>query len=246
MRKTIVGLLAALSVLLVLPAAAGATSSRPIKPPAQAQVYVVHGLPLPDSATGPGTPVDVYVNGNRLLDDFTFGHSAGPVSLPAGDYDVQIRTPDGTTTLIDKTVAVPSTGSFSLVASYVDAAGTPGINVFSNDTSRPWRGFGAIALHHAAAAPAVDVDLGLFPLSRRLPWLKVQAVTAATNGAQARFVLPTWLAYTADVRVAGTKQVVLSLDDVKVARNGPHQRVRRRLRCRRDAAGHRDDDPDAD
>ena len=112
MRKTIVGLLAALSLMLVLPAAAGATSSRPTKPPAQAQVYVVHGLPLPDSATGPGTPVDVYVNGNLLLDDFTFGHSAGPVSLPAGDYDVQIRTPDGTTPLIDKTVTVPASGSF--------------------------------------------------------------------------------------------------------------------------------------
>ena len=218
MRKSVIGLLAMLSVLLVLPATAGATGSRPNKPPAPAQVYVVHGLPLPDSATGPGTPVDVYVNGNLLLDDFTFGDSAGPVSLPAGDYDVQIRTPDGTTPLIDKTVAVPASGSFSLVASYVDAAGTPGINVFSNDTSRPWRGLGAIALHHAAAAPAVDVDLGLFPLSRQLPWLKVQAVTAAPNGAQARFVLPTWLAYTADVRVAGTQQVVLSLDDVKVTR----------------------------
>src|SRR6478735_5103450 len=219
MRKTVIGLLAALSVLLVLPATAGATGSRPNKPPAPAQVYVVHGLPLPDSATGPGTPVDVYVNGNRLLDDFTFGTTAGPVSLPAGTYDVQVRTPDGVTTLIQRSVAVPASGSFSLVASYVDAAGTPGLNVFSNDVKRPWPGFGAIALHHAAAAPAVDVDLGLFPLSRKLPWLKLHAVTGASNGAQARFVFPTWLAYTADVRVAGTDQVVLSLDDVKVRRD---------------------------
>ena len=67
--------------------------------------------------------------------------------------------------------------------------------------------------------PAVDVDLGLFPLSRKLPWLKLRAVSGASNGAQARFVFPTWLAYTADVRVAGTQQVVLSLDDVKVRRD---------------------------
>jgi hypothetical protein len=219
MRKTAIGLLAALSALLVLPATAGAASAHRSAPPSQAQVYVVHGLPLPDSATGPGTPVDVYVNGDRLLDDFTFGTTAGPVSLPAGTYDVQVRTPDGVTTLIDRSVAVPSSGSFSLVASYVDAAGTPGLNVFSNDVNRPWPGFGAIALHHAASAPAVDVDLGLFPLSRKLPWLKLRAVSGASNGAQARFALPTWLAYTADVRVAGSQQVVLSLDDVKVRRD---------------------------
>ncbi len=219
MRKTLIGLMAALAAVLVLPTAAGATASKAPTPSPGAQVYVVHGLPLPDSATGPGTPVDVYVDGNRLLDDFTFGATAGPVTLPAGTYDVEIRTPDGATTLIDRSVQVPSKGSFSLVASYVDAAGTPGINVFANDTSRPWPGFGAIALHHAAAAPSVDVDLGLFPLSRALPWLKLQAVTSAPNGAQARFVFPTWLAYTADVRVAGTDQVVLSLDDVRLKRN---------------------------
>lgn len=219
MRKTLIGLMAALTAVLIVPAAAGATASRHDRAPAGAQVYVVHGLPLPDSVTGPGTPVDVYVNGDRLLDDFTFGTTAGPVTLPAGTYDVQVRTPDGVTTLIDRSVQVPARGSFSLVASYVDAAGTPGLNVFSNDTSRPWRGFGAIALHHAAAAPAVDVDLGLFPLTRKQPRLKIQAVSGAVNGAQARFVLPTWLAYTADVRVAGTDQVVLPLDDVRVQRN---------------------------
>ncbi|MCB1268620.1 MAG: DUF4397 domain-containing protein [Microthrixaceae bacterium] len=219
MRKTLLGLMAVLAAVLVVPTAAGASNRNGYGSSREAQVYVVHGLPLPDSATGPGTPVDVYVNGDRLLDDFTFGRTVGPVSLPAGDYDVQIRTPDGSTTLIQRTVAVPATGSFSLVASYVDAAGTPGINVFANDTSRPWRGFGAIALHHAAAAPAVDVDLGLFPYTRKLPWLKLQVVSGAANGAQARFVLPSAAAYTADVRVAGTRQVVLPLDDVRVKRN---------------------------
>ena len=216
MRKSLIGLVVALAAALVLPTTAGAGT--PSAPPT-AQVYVVHGLPLPDSVTGPGTPVDVYVDGARLLDDFTFGTTVGPVDLPAATYQVQVRTPDGATTLFERSVDVPSTGSFSLVASYVDAAGTPGLNVFANDTTRPWRGLGALALHHAAAAPAVDVDLGLFPLSRFLPWLKIQAVTAAENGAQARFVAPTALAYTADVRLAGTDQVVLSVDDVRLRRN---------------------------
>ncbi len=219
MRKSLIGLVVALTAALALPTAAGAAASPTSPAPSGAQVYVVHGLPLPDTVTGSGTPVDVYVDGGQLLDDFTFGTTVGPVTLPAGTYQVQVRTPDGATTLIERSVAVPASGSFSLVAGYVDAAGTPGLQVFANDVTRPWGGFGAVALHHAAAAPAVDVDLGLFPLTRWLPWLKVQAIGAAPNGAQARFVLPTALSYTADVRVAGTSQVVLSVDDLRVRRN---------------------------
>jgi hypothetical protein len=91
--------------------------------------------------------------------------------------------------------------------------------VFANDIKRPWKASGAIALHHAAAAPAVDVDAGLYPFSRKYPQLKKTIVTDAPNGAQARFVLPTFLRYTFDVRVAGTDTVVLPLDNVRVKRN---------------------------
>jgi hypothetical protein len=211
MRKAVAGLVAIVSALLVLPAAAGATGGGG---PKTAQVYVTHGLPL----AGP-TPVDVYVNGGLAIDDFTFGKTVGPLSLAAATYDIEVRTPDGKDIIFEQDVAVPASGNFSVVASFVDAEGTPGLNVFANDTKRPGYKNGAIALHHAAAAPAVDVDLGLFPLTRKFPWLKIEVVSDAPNGAQARFTLPTWLAYTADVRVAGTKTVVLPLDNVKVKRN---------------------------
>lgn len=216
MRKALIGLLAVVSALFVLPAAAGATGNGGGSK--GAQVYVTHGLPLPDSVTGPGTPVDVYVNGGLAIDDFKFGNTVGPLSLPAATYDIQVRTPDGVTTLIQKDVAVPATGNFSLVASFIDAAGTPGINVFANDTRKPWKGNGAIALHHAAAAPAVDVLGGIYPFSRIFPKLKLQLVSGAENGAQARFVLPTHLKYTFDVQVSGTKTIVLGLDKVRVNR----------------------------
>jgi hypothetical protein len=214
--KKLIGAIAMAATLFAISMTTGPAGAAE---PAQAKVYVVHGLPLADDVTGIGTPVDVYVEGDLLLDNFTFGATAGPVSLPAASYDVQVRTPDGATVLIEKSVDVPASGSFSLVASFVDSAGTPGVNVFANDTARPWPGLGAIALHHAAAAPAVDVDFGLVPLSRRLPFLKIEAISDAPNGAQARFILPTGLAYTADVRVAGTDQVALALDDVRVRRN---------------------------
>ena len=63
MRKILIGLMAVLAAVLVVPTAAGASASKALAPSGEAQVYVVHGLPLPDSVTGPGTPVDVYVNG---------------------------------------------------------------------------------------------------------------------------------------------------------------------------------------
>ncbi len=35
----------------------------------------------------PDTPVDVYVNGELTLDNFAPGDLAGPLALPAGDYE---------------------------------------------------------------------------------------------------------------------------------------------------------------
>jgi len=182
------------------------------KPPTTSTVYVTHGLPLDNQ----GTKVDVYVNGALTLDDFTFGTTAGPLQLPAATYDVEVRTPDGVTTLIQKDIAVPGTGNFSIVASFIDAAGTPGLNVFANDVSKVGFGAGRLALHHAAAAPAVDVKLGLWPFSRRFDALKFTAAAGAQNGAQAALVLPSFFRYTVDVNAAGTSTTVLSLDKVKV------------------------------
>ncbi len=53
-------------------------------------VYVVHGIP--------NTPVDVYVDGQRAIDDFEPGTSQGPLHLPAGKHKVALfaaDAPDG-------------------------------------------------------------------------------------------------------------------------------------------------------
>ena len=220
MRKTVIGLLAALSVMLVLPAAAGATGSRPTKPPAQAQVYVVHGLPLPGQRhrarharrrlrQRQSAARRLHLRALRRPGVAPCRRLRRPDPDPRRDHHTHRQDRGGA--LVGQLLARRQLRRRRRHAGHQ--------RVQQRHLTRPWVGLGAIALHHAAAAPAVDVDLGLFPLSRKLPWLKVQAVTAAVNGAQARFVFPTWLAYTADVRVAGTKQIVLSLDDVKVSRN---------------------------
>jgi uncharacterized protein involved in outer membrane biogenesis len=214
MRKFLIGLMAVAAALLAVPASAGATGG------GTAKVYVVHGLPLPAEVTGPGTPVDVFVNGQLQLDNFTFGQQAGPLSLPQGSYKVEVKTPTAPQQfLFGRTVDVPASGNFSLVASFINDKGDLGINVFGNDVKRAKFGEGKIALHHAAAAPAVDIDGGIFPLSRIFPHLKKELAADVVNGQAATFALPTWLRYTVDVRLANTKTTVLPVDNVKVSRN---------------------------
>ncbi len=207
-RSKLAALLAVVVTLTVAPtltSSAGAAT-------ATSKVWVTHGLPLDDS----GTVVDVYVNGDLTLEDFSFGQTAGPLTLPAATYDIQVKLANTDTVAIDQDVAVPAGGNFSVVASYVDAAGAIGLNVFANDLSATPFLTGRVALHHAAAAPAVDVDLGLFPLTRQFPFFRITPVKAAPNGAQATLPAFSFLRYTVDVRVAGTDTVVLPLDNVKV------------------------------
>src|SRR5687768_8037844 len=78
---------------------------------ATSQVSVVHGIP--------GTPVDVYVNGEKTLDNFQPGKIAGPLSLPEGDYDLALTKPgealDQAILKVDN-AAVPGGANLSLVA----------------------------------------------------------------------------------------------------------------------------------
>ena len=205
-------IIVALATLTLGTSSAGAAPSPGGSTPGTSKVWVTHGLPLDDA----GTVVDVYVNGALTVEDFTFGKTVGPLTLPAATYDIEVKLANTDTVAIDQDVAVPAGGNFSVVASYTNEGGDIGLNVFSNDVSPVQWFTGRLALHHAAAAPAVDVDLGLFPLSRYLPSLKITPVKGAVNGQQAVQQAFSFLSYTADVRVAGTNTTVLSLDDVRL------------------------------
>lgn len=139
-----VAALATLGLATPAQAAAGDTSD----------VYVVHGVP--------GLTVDVYVDGDLLLEGFEPSDIAGPVELPAGDYQIQVVAAgetDLTAAAIDEVETVPEAGlSISLVA-HLDADGTPIISAFVNDASQTAAGEGRLSVRHTAAAPAVDVFL---------------------------------------------------------------------------------------
>ena len=118
-------------------------------------VYVVHGVP--------DTPVDVYVDGKRAIDDFQPGTSQGPVELPAGSHQVALFAADAAdgsgTPVLSASADLPAGGNVTLVA-HLDASGNPKITPFVNDVSSVPAGQARLVVRHTAAAPAVDVLAG--------------------------------------------------------------------------------------
>ncbi|HJV98404.1 MAG TPA: DUF4397 domain-containing protein [Arthrobacter sp.] len=120
-----------------------------------AHLSVLHGVP--------GLTVDVWVNGDRTLDDFTPGTLAGPLALPAGAYELAITASDAADAsapvIGPVTVTLEAGGNYTAVAN-LDAAGKPAANLFTNDVSQIAAGKGKLTVRHTAAAPAVDVLAG--------------------------------------------------------------------------------------
>jgi hypothetical protein len=167
---------------------------------AGAQVRVLHGIP--------GTPVDVYVNGERALDDFAPGTVTDDLALPAGSYSVAVFAADaadasGTPVIGPVDLAVPASGNVSAIA-HLGADGTPTITPFVNDTAAAPAGQGRVVVRHTAAAPAVDVLVGGQP-----------ALTNLTNPNEQSAELPVGT-ISASVAATGTTEPVIGPADVPV------------------------------
>ncbi|WP_369255973.1 DUF4397 domain-containing protein [Geodermatophilus amargosae] len=180
----------ALLALGVAPASAADTAT----------VSVLHAVP--------DTPVDVYANGERLIDDFRPGTLTDPLSLPAGSYDLALfpaDAPDGSGTplLSADGVAVPA-GANATVVAHLSADGQPALTPFVNDTSAVPAGQGRVVVRHTAAAPAVDVRAGGQVI-----------VPGLTNPDEAALEVPAGTV-SADVVVAGTTTVAIGPADLAV------------------------------
>jgi hypothetical protein len=167
---------------------------------AGAQVRVLHGIP--------GTPVDVYVNGERALDDFAPGTVTDDLALPAGSYSVAVFAADaadasGTPVIGPVDLAVPASGNVSAIA-HLGADGTPTITPFVNDTAPAAAGSGRVVVRHTAAAPAVDVLVGGTP-----------ALTNLSNPDEQSAELPAGT-ISATVAATGTTEPVIGPADVPV------------------------------
>ncbi len=145
--KKLLTLIAVVAILLVPTAASAAQDD--------GTVTVVHGVP--------GLDVDVWVNGDATLEGFTFGTVTDPLTLPAGDYDIEIYAagtdPEGADPALADTVTLPAGANASIVA-HLDADGNPTLAVFVNDIDALDAGEGRVTVRHTAAAPDVDVLAG--------------------------------------------------------------------------------------
>jgi len=162
-------------------------------------VSVVHGIP--------GQPVDVYVNGKKVLDTFKPATVAGPLDLAAGTYDIALTKPGagaGSPLLEDKSVEVPGDKNLSLVA-HLDESGKPALTAFVNDTTALKAGMARLIVRHTAAAPAVDVRANGKPV-----------FTGLTNPKEAMADVPAGTVQ-ADVTLAGTDTVVLGPKPLNLA-----------------------------
>ncbi|MEO0481649.1 MAG: DUF4397 domain-containing protein [Planctomycetota bacterium] len=120
--------------------------------PALAQdsaVTVLHGIP------GLGGPVDVVAGGSTLF-TFDFGDQVGDLSLAPGPVVIDIQ--QNGTSLLSDTVNVPAGLDVSLIA-HLDAAGTPVLSAFVNDTSLLNLPETRLTVRHTAQAGAVDIAL---------------------------------------------------------------------------------------
>ena len=137
--------------------------------------YVVHGIPGDDFNLDPALPVDVSVSGlGCAIPGFQFGNRVGPLSIPAGTYDIKISLADantpcsGTAVISLPGVALPA-GVNATVIAHRTADGSPGAgdllglgvtaSIFLNDFTPTANGKARIIAQHTAKAPAVDVVL---------------------------------------------------------------------------------------
>ena len=161
-----------------------------------AEVYVVHGVP--------GLTVDVYVDGQRALDNFQPETVAGPLDLPAGSHAVAITAADATDAsnpVLSATADLTAGNSYSLVA-HLSADGNPTLTPYSNDISTVPAGRARLVVRHDAAAPAVDVRAG-----------GAVVLSDVTNPNQGGLTVPAGTV-SADVVLAGTSTVAIGPADV--------------------------------
>ncbi|WP_431930660.1 DUF4397 domain-containing protein [Micromonospora sp. RP3T] len=165
---------------------------------ASSKVSVVHGIP--------DTPVDVYVNGKKTLDNFKPGDVAGPLTLPEGEYDIALTKPGEA---VDKAILkvddaeVPGGANISLAA-HLSADGRPQITPFVNDVSKVGAGKARLIVRHTAAAPAVDVRAGGKPVFEGLTNPKEAKADVAAGTVKA------------DVVLAGTDTVAIGPADLNL------------------------------
>ena len=166
-----------------------------------AQVRVVHASP-------DAPAVDVFVNGDRAIENLAFGEATDLIPLPAGEYDVAVA-PTGAAiedAVINATLPLEAGAAYNVAATGTIADGTLGPQVYPIDVSPLEEGKARVrAIHASPDAPAVDVAVAGGPvLFSGVEFPNATDFAAVDAGT-----------YDLEVRPAGTEDVALALDGVQ-------------------------------
>lgn len=191
----------AVAALLTVGLAAPAEAA-PRFPGNTAEVSVLHAVP--------NTPVDVYLDHKRILNDFKPGTLAGPLNVKAGTHTVTITA--ATAKNDSKPVIGPAKLTFHAkrsytVAAHLTPAGAPTASLYLNTIKKTPKGDGRIIVRHTAAAPAVDILAN-----------GAVAMKNLKNPHQSKADLPAGT-YSVAVALAGTTAPVIGPADVTVKKN---------------------------
>ncbi len=116
--------------------------------------------------------VDVYVDGDPVLEDVPFRAASDYLELPADEYDVTITAAgDMDAVVFDETLDVP-TGEFTAAAlGELDEGNQPfGVEVYEDDVSDPGEQARVRLVHASPDAPNVDVTVDGEPLFEDVPF----------------------------------------------------------------------------
>jgi hypothetical protein len=165
-------------IIAGLPAGAATVKAATSAATKTAKLTVFHGIP--------GVDVNVYVNGKLTLTDFKPAAFAGPLSLPAGGYKIDITSyaADMAAGMKSADVIGPVTvklhgGHNYTVAAYLTTAGKPTAALFDNNITKLASKKGRVTVVHLADAPTVKITANGATLIKSL-----------SNGKRAGAVVP--------------------------------------------------------
>jgi len=190
MKFRILVVLAILAAVLI-PGAAGAQDA--------ARVHLIHGIP--------DTDVDLAAGGAVVIPGFSYGDTQDLSGFAGTTLEgLQVLLAGTDTVAIDVgDFDVPASGNFTAIA-HLDAAGTPTVSVFENDTSTIDAGSGRLVVRHTAAAPEVDILAGGAVAFANVP-----------NGAEGSADLPAGTVSASVVPAGATEPVVIGPADLPIA-----------------------------
>lgn len=176
----------------------------PESPLTPAMVRFLHGSPGVEK-------VDIYVNGNRVLRDFSYKSNSSHMQLQPGKYQVDIYPAgDSVSTVISKKIVVEPGRIYT--AAIAGPVNNLRLLIFEDSPQTPVGETKARFIHLSPDAPAVDIagkngDV-IFP--------NVSYKQATT------YLALTPMTVTLEAKVAGTKNTVVTIPDVKLEPNNAY------------------------